>query len=167
MEVRGRGRSGTRGLGQVGAKGPGQVGNKGLGQVEDKGLGQVGDKGLGQVGDKGPGQVKDKGPGQVWDKGPGQNTNGVLGRRRGVSGQNNGDRFPLTEFGIRPPKPPPRAIIPRTECGPRAGKRRFRNGRDRRFGTGRVQGNVPQSDTGGVQRDRHRKMVTVCKLSIT
>ena len=63
--------------------------------------------------------------------------------------------------------PTPRAIIPRTECKPRARKGGFGIGRNRRFGTGRVQGNVPKSDTGGARRDRHRKMVTVYKLSVS
>ena len=70
--------------------------------------------------------------------------------------------------------PTPRAIIPRTDCEPRARKGRFgkrgkRKG-GRRFGTGRVQGDVrscvPKSDTGSALGDRHRKMVTVCKFSV-
>ena len=127
----------------IGGPGRGRTGEGSRGSSGVRDRGQVGSKGLGQVGRKGPGQ----------DKGRflGENKRGLTGQsKRGVTGQNkrgsgtsvNGDRFPLTELGIRPPTPTPRAIIPRTECEPHARKGGFGDGRNRTFGIGRVQGNV-------------------------
>ena len=73
-----------------------------------------------------------------------------MGNRRGQDGNPvDRQRDPPTGLGITALTPIPRAVIPGTE-GKTGSRERARNG-DRRFGTSRVQRNVPKCDTGGAR----------------
>ena len=67
----------------------------------------------------------------------------------------NRQRGLLTGLGITALTPTPQAVIPGTESQAGSRKIRLRNRGDRKLGTGRVQRNVPKSDTGGARRERH------------
>ena len=96
--------------------------------------------------------------GQTRGESQGRTRGESRGRTRGEMDGNPVDRQrgPPTGLGITALTPTPRAVIPGTESQVGTRKRRLRNRGDKKLGTGRVQRNVPQSDTGGARRDGYR-----------